>query len=89
MILHFSHIGLTDGRTFTETFRRDAQKEGLRARRGTRDATSQNSSRPGALGGYAAVVAWTSACHGVSTRGPSAVTATVNSKWAASDPSWE
>jgi hypothetical protein len=28
-------------------------------------------------------------CHGVSTRGPSAVTAMVNSKCAASDPSWE
>src|SRR5690349_24743439 len=28
-------------------------------------------------------------CHGVSTRGPLAVTAIVNSKWAASDPSFE
>ena len=85
MILHFSHIGLTDGRTFTETFRRDAQKEGLRTRRGARDATSKSSSRSV----YAAVLACTSACHGVRTFGPSAVTATVNSKWAASEPSWE
>src|SRR3954453_22863951 len=30
MILHFSHIGLTDGRTFTETFR----KTGVRERAG-------------------------------------------------------
>src|SRR3954464_3538010 len=28
-------------------------------------------------------------CHGVRIRGPSAVIATVNSKWAASEPSWE
>src|SRR3954466_4366956 len=83
MILHFSHIGLTDGRTFTETFRQDALKRGLRTRRGVRDATSQNSSQ----GVYAAVLARTSACQGVRTFGPSAVTATVNSKWAASEPS--
>src|SRR3954447_2020926 len=31
----------------------------------------------------------TVSCQGVSTRGPSAVIAIVNSKWAASDPSWE
>src|SRR3954469_16556241 len=30
-----------------------------------------------------------STCQGVSTRGPSAVMAMVNSKWAASEPSWE
>jgi len=28
-------------------------------------------------------------CHGVRILGPSAVTAIVNSKWAASEPSWE
>ncbi len=30
-----------------------------------------------------------SSCQGVRIRGPSSVTATVNSKWAASEPSWE
>jgi len=30
-----------------------------------------------------------STCHGVRIRGPSAVMAIVNSKWAASEPSWE
>ncbi len=39
-------------------------------------------------GRYAAAAAFAS-CQGVSTRGPSAVIATVNSKWAASEPSWE
>ena len=32
---------------------------------------------------------YSSSCQGVRIRGPSAVTATVNSKWAASEPSWE
>ena len=37
---------------------------------------------------YAAAAALLS-CHGVRIRGPSAVMAIVNSKWAASEPSWE
>jgi len=38
---------------------------------------------------YAAARPPFASCHGVSTRGPFAVTAIVNSKCAASDPSWE
>jgi hypothetical protein len=49
-------------------------------------ATEENSKRR--AGRYAAARALDS-CHGVRIRGPSAVTATVNSKWAASEPSWE
>src|ERR1700722_17132847 len=40
-------------------------------------------------GAQAAARPLPASCHGVSTRGPSAVIAIVNSKWAASDPSWE
>ena len=38
---------------------------------------------------YAAARPPPASCHGVSTLGPSAVTAIVNSKCAASEPSWE
>ena len=38
---------------------------------------------------YAAARPPLASCQGVKIRGPLAVIATVNSKWAASDPSWE
>ena len=38
---------------------------------------------------YAAARPPFASCHGVKIRGPPAVIAIVNSKWAASDPSWE
>ena len=48
----------------------------------------------GAAAAYAAACVESEAeasgwCHGVRMRGPSAVIAIVNSKWAASEPSWE
>jgi hypothetical protein len=44
---------------------------------------------PARDGGAAAQPSPFSRCHGVKIRGPSAVMAMVNSKWAASEPSWE
>jgi hypothetical protein len=76
MILHFSHIGLTDGRTFMGPFKRE--RTGARRARSAAGATNETSSG----------LAYAS-CQGVRTRGPSSVTAIVNSKWAASDPSCE
>src|SRR4051812_49935014 len=87
MTLHFSHIGLTDGRTFMKPFGGTSRKEG-RERAGAlaaRPARLANDSvRPG---DYAALAARLATCQGVRIFGPSAVMATVNSKWAASEPS--
>ena len=47
-------------------------------------ATEQDSK-----GAQAAATRARDACQGVRIRGPAAVIATVNSKWAASEPSWE
>src|SRR3954467_9503180 len=44
MILHFSHIGLTDGRTFMEPFGGESVKRGPRARRHTRSRATQQDS---------------------------------------------
>jgi hypothetical protein len=38
---------------------------------------------------YAAAMRALDSCQGVRIRGPSAVTAIVNSKWAVTEPSWE
>src|SRR5436309_1292691 len=93
MILHFSHIGLTDGRTFMEPFGGESWR-GARAHRRTRPrATQQDSTAPlapgplgGALRGAQAALTWRPySCQGVRIRGPSAVIATVNSKCAASE----
>ena len=80
MILHFSHIGRTDGRTFMGPFGR--KSEGRAQAHAAQSATTNCSSVPVWNVCYAS-------CQGVSTLGPSAVTAMVNSKCAASDPSCE
>src|SRR3954462_479040 len=106
MILHFSHIGLTDGRTFMIPFGSVTGDVALGAAAGTPyqsrtpartpdgAARTGHDSNPGlaprirpggAPGGYATPFS----CHGVRTRGPSGVTAIVNSKCAASEPSCE
>jgi hypothetical protein len=103
MILHFSHIGLTDGRTFMIPFGFGPDEAALETRAvaatTSRTECTLTPSRArarqrrianayGRMTGQAA--AWACAsCHGVRTRGPAAVTAIVNSKWAASEPSWE
>src|SRR3954452_11959165 len=47
MILHFSHIGLTDGRTFMEPFGGEVLgKEGPRARRRTHRARPRKIAQP-------------------------------------------
>src|SRR5881227_2697760 len=95
MILHFSHIGLTDGRTFMEPFGGESVKERAAcAQAHASRATQQDSTvlrRPRGSGGvrYAAETWRPASCQGVRIRGPSAVTATVNSKCAASEPSCE
>ena len=120
MILHFSHIGLTDGRTFTlihsrlrRTFRFGSSarlwrpvRSPLPRRRSARSVTrsrceaqrgmvagvlgrSSDARRSPASAAQAAARPAPTSCHGVSTRGPSAVIAIVNSKCAASEPSWE
>src|SRR5262249_1007097 len=140
MILHFSHIGLTEGRTFTlvSLFLSGicsvptapalatgavaatvlgsavaARKIALTAHRGmlaganspgpvlgdARNSTHEGLQKGrycritcGRDGKYvrgaqaAAARPLPASCQGVRIRGPSAVTATVNSKWAASDP---
>ena len=45
--------------------------------------------RSGPKNPYAAARPPLASCQGVRIRGPAAVTAIVNSKWADSDPSWE
>ncbi|MEA2251695.1 MAG: hypothetical protein QOG70_1937 [Solirubrobacteraceae bacterium] len=115
MILHFSHIGLTDGRTFMIPFGSvtseagSGRRDGCRYRSRTSAHAHQQRVAPTFYDskglGTACVrsVRYRSAspappgasssppssCHGVRMRGPSAVIATVNSKWAASEPSWE
>jgi hypothetical protein len=79
MILHFSHIGLTDGRTFMSPFVRREEARAGRMDNPAAGATTECSER------HQAVVS----CQGVSTRGPLAVMAIVNSKCAASEPSEE
>lgn len=112
MILHFSHIGFTDGRTFMIPFKRclgpvpalaaaEAAAAATRMARtqGHADARTVDDSK-GALsaalrfggepGGRArGQTAFSPSCQGVRTRGPSAVTAIVNSKCAAREPSCE
>src|SRR6478735_2222446 len=104
MILHFSHIGLTDGRTFNGSLSDLVPATGLwlplrlplprrgvgaRGRNSPLSATSDGSSEARVVrGAQAAAALARCSCHGVSTLGPSAVIATVNSKCAASDPSW-
>ena len=96
MILHFSHMGLTDARTFIAplggTYRDEDQR---RAQESAPRPTGKSSSlMPVASQALTAREAGsagsaTSSCQGVKIRGPSAVMATVCSKWAASDPSCE
>src|ERR1700741_2054730 len=97
--LHFSHIGFTEARTFIAPVvfldnrtpahprSRAAGTNGPSGRTGkiARDGLRQTS------GGHAPTqaFAYSSSCQGVRMRGPSAVTAIVNSKWAAREPSWE
>jgi hypothetical protein len=120
MILHFSHIGLTEGRTFMFPFgwlyREEAQaglsaaaaivsvsRTHAKAERAP-DATNQHSKGGavrspdpgvsddavrGAPRGSQAAARALDSCQGVRIRGASAVTATVNSKCAASEPSCE
>src|SRR4051812_7437447 len=111
MILHFSHIGLTDGRTFMGPFDwsptprlwpplwRPLPRRGtlLAARNTPRGAhRGMIAAAHGSAGArygpgwrFQAAARLPSACQGVRTRGPSAAIATVNSKWAAREPSWE
>src|SRR5688572_19481486 len=58
MILHFSHIGLTDGRTFTASFRRLLRGGGARAYDSAQARPPNLARTPGALGGrgFAALV---------------------------------
>ena len=96
MILHFSHMGLTDARTFTvpktylfiEENRRGAQ-ESAPCREQPRKVSSGASPIQAAPAVAGAPFSASARCHGVMIRGPSAVMATVCSKWAASDPSCE
>jgi hypothetical protein len=87
MILHFSHIGLTDGRTFMGAFRKEIEggARRLTPRKARPTMVAATPEGISALG----LAAQAASCQGVRTRGPSAVTAIVNSKWAASEPSWE
>jgi hypothetical protein len=133
MILHFSHIGLTDGRTFTlaslSSWEHLSGTFGGALETGAVAATSSRSTRntlvvlqahrgmvagalkrlrpaipgpPEATSGplrrqteasrppdQAAARPPEASCQGVRIRGPSAVTAIVNSKCAAREPSWE
>src|SRR5690349_11227687 len=109
MILHFSHIGLTDGRTFTlaslswlwvspSSSLSPALEaaSGRRYRAEDRHVAQNDCATSAAKHGSRADVAQAAAarpspasCQGVRIRGPDAVTATVNSKCAASEPSWE
>ena len=96
MILHFSHMGLTDARTFTvpktylfiEENRRGTQESAPAEDKPVKVSSGRWAlqAAPAAAG---APFADASRCHGVRIRGPSAVIATVCSKWAASEPSWE
>jgi hypothetical protein len=89
MTLHFSHIGLTEARTFIAPFG-TVSKRGPARSPGNGSTPTDKSSRPQAEAAAGAeLVAGTSSCHGVRIRGPSAVIATVCPKWAASEPSWE
>ena len=108
MILHFSHMGLTDGRTFTVASLSYLIYQFLRCRSGDRFGpryrtqerhAAQNFRASGATcdGSRGAVIhrlyatarPLPTSCHGVRIRAPEAVMAIVNSKWAASEPSWE
>src|SRR3954451_7116607 len=97
MILHFSHMGLTDARTFTLRDPPLNLEENALASPGdgSRAYHPRKISSRYPVSQAACVVAWrtarsaSSSCHGVRIRGPSAVIAIVNSKWAASDPSCE
>src|SRR5436305_6660245 len=107
MTLHFSHIGLTDGRTFMGPFDwnpatwlwpplrqplprpdRCLQQE-IALERAHRGMIASAKVPTGAVPAGQAAARLPSTCQGVRTRGPSASIATVNSKWAASEPSWE
>src|SRR3954467_9693539 len=95
MILHFSHMGLTEARTFTapqsirvKENRRRGPGDGQAPREQPEKISSRDQSCFGALTLFQAARAASSRCQGVRIRGPSAVIATVCSKWAASDPSW-
>src|SRR3954447_14715027 len=97
MILHFSHIGLTDGRTFMIPFGLDSgewlwlpvrpplpnsRNDACSKKDALLSATTHGSSPQ-------AAACLARSCQGVRIRGPSAVIAMVNSKWAAREPSWE
>ena len=110
MILHFSHMGLTDGRTFMFPFGCSSSALALAAvaAAATPARTLAQPEAPGSSAtkhpskGDVSVSAptgarWAAAqaaarlasrCQGVRILGPCASTATVNSKWAANEPSW-
>src|SRR3954466_7609872 len=95
MILHFSHMGLTEARTFTapqsirvKENRRRGPGDGQAPREQPEKISSRDQPCFGAFALCQAALAASSRCHGVRIRGPSAVIATVCSKCAASDPSW-
>ena len=121
MTLHFSHIGLTDARTFmnlallSKEVALGSQESDRRDRtRGPGDAAYRSAATPDRLmlaaaespsarhqtltglrgqpaanpDAVLAASGQSFKCQGVRIRGPSAVTAIVNSKWAASEPSW-
>src|SRR5205085_9408103 len=92
MILHFSHMGLTEARTFTapQSIRvKEKRRRGPGDGQAPREQPEKISSRDqGRFWRVYAARAASSRCHGVRIWGPSAVIATVCSKWAASDPSW-
>ena len=101
MTLHFSHIGLTDARTFIAPRIGNVSNEetGACAQETAQRRPIRVAAAPGRLAVCARIVytdaaaGWTplstTSCQGVRMRGPSPVMATVCSKWAASDPSWE
>src|SRR5437763_5946117 len=107
MTLHFSHIGFTEGRTFTfalsygclqisqrrrlwRPFRSPLPRRGMAqsARRPYGRTTAILAGLLWPVVAYAAARPPPASCQGVRTLGPSAVMATVNSKWADSEPSW-
>src|SRR5439155_9163008 len=97
MILHFSHMGLTEARTFTrsaiylglERIGSEAQETARRRENSQRRlAAAYSPVLARSRSPHYAARAASSRCHGVKIRGPSAVIATVCSKCAASDPSW-
>src|SRR4051812_8140692 len=88
MILHFSHMGLTEARTFTAPqstrgSKRDgseAQETAKRRENSQRRLAAAVRSQAARQGRDQAARAACSKCHGVRIRGPSAVIATVCSK---------